>query len=149
MIKRVLASCAVLLGAAGIACGGDSGGLPVKPQIVTDRDSIVDQAIFANQQKNQTLQVANKGQQDLVVSSYGLSNVDGGVALVNTTLVLQDLTSSNTVKSNQIGIITMTCRPVSIGQIVSATLTINSNAENAPVKTVGVSCGPAVDAGVP
>ena len=149
MIKRVLVSCAVLLGAAAIGCGGSSGSgdLPVTPQIATDRDSIVDQAIFAGQQHNQTLQVTNGGQQDLVVSSYGLSNVDGGVALLNTTLD-QVSGASNTVKSKQTGFIGMTCKPTAVGQIVSALLTINSNAENAPVKNVSVSCGPAADAGI-
>lgn len=144
MIKRLLVSCAVLLGAAGIACGGDSGTteLPAKPQIVTDRDSIVDQSIYAGQQKTQTLQVTNKGQQDLVVSGYAL-NGDSAVVVLNTTLA-QTEGDSNTVKSNKTGFISMTCKPTSVGQTVTATLTINSNAENKPVKTVSVSCGPAV-----
>jgi hypothetical protein len=145
MIKRVLISCAVLLGAAGVACGGDSGStdLPPKPQIVTDRDSIVDQAIFAGQQHTQTLQVTNKGQQDLVVSGYALQ-ADPGWALLNNTLLQSDGSSSNTVKSNQTAFISMTCKPTSAGQTIAGTLTINSNAENKPVKTVTVSCGPAV-----
>ena len=32
----------------------------------------------------------------------------------------------------------------STGQTITGTLTINSNAENKPVKTISVSCGPAV-----
>ncbi|HTS79253.1 MAG TPA: hypothetical protein VMH40_01525 [Myxococcaceae bacterium] len=147
MIKRVLVLCAVLLGAAGLGCGGSSGGtgdLPVKPQIVTDRDSIVDQAIYAGQQKNQTLQVTDKGQQDLVVSGYTLSG-DPGVVLLNSTLIqASDGSMNNTVKSNQTAFISMTCKPTNVGQTVTATLTINSNAENSPTKTVSVSCGPAV-----
>ncbi len=135
----------MLLGAAAIGCGGSSGSgdLPVKPQIVTDRDSIVDQAIYAGQQKNQTLQVTNKGQQDLVVSGYTLQ-ADPGWALLNTTLAQADGSSSNTVKSNQTAFIGMTCKPATVGQTITGTLTINSNAENKPVKTVTVSCGPAV-----
>ncbi len=146
MIKRLLVSCAVLIGAAGIACGGDSGSadLPPKPQIVTDRDSIVDQAIFAGQQHNQTLQVTNKGQQDLVVSVYAL-DAQPGWTLGNTTLIqASDGTQSNTVKSNQTAFIYMTCKPTAVGETITGTLTINSNAENKPVKTVDVSCGPAV-----
>jgi len=146
MIKRLLVSCAVLLGAAGVACGGDSAeSLPPKPQIVTDRDSIVDQAIFAGQQKNQTLQVINKGQQDLVVSGFTLQ-ADSGWALVSTSpnLSQADGSQSPTVKSNQTAFITMTCKPTTAGQIITGTLTINSNAENKPTKTVDVSCGPAV-----
>ncbi|HVP61613.1 MAG TPA: hypothetical protein VMT11_13695 [Myxococcaceae bacterium] len=145
MIKRLLVSCAVLLGAAGMACGGDSGtaDLPVKPQIVTDRDSIVDQAIYAGQTKTQTLQVTDKGQQDLVVSTYALTG-DSAIVLLNSTLAQADGSSSNTVKSNKTAFISMTCKPTSVNQTVNATLTINSNAENKPTKTVTVSCGPAV-----
>jgi len=146
MIKRLLFSCAVLLGAAGIACGGDSGGdLPAKPQIVTDRDSIVDQAIFAGQQKNQTLQIINKGQQDLVVSGFTLQ-ADTGWTLVSTspTLFQEDGTQSATVKSNKTAFLFMTCKPTTAGETITGTLTINSNAENKPTKTVDVSCGPAV-----
>ena len=146
MIKRLLVSCAVLLGAAGIACGGDSGeDLPPKPQIITDRDSIVDQAIFAGQQKNQTLQIINKGQQDLVVSSFTLQ-ADTGWSLVSTspTLYQEDGTQSATVKSNKTAFLFMTCKPTTAGETITGTLTINSNAENKPTKTVDVSCGPAV-----
>src|SRR5215813_9308779 len=69
MLKRVLFSCAVLIGTVYLACGGDSGTtLKPKPQIVTDRDSIVD-TFFVGQGRAQTLTVLNQGQQDLVVSS--------------------------------------------------------------------------------
>jgi len=146
MIKRVLFSSAVLLGAAAIGCGGGGGSgsnLPLQPQIITDRDTIVDQAIYANQQKNQNLGVENGGQQDLVVSGYTLAG-DPAVALVNTTLAQADGTSSNTVKSGKTAFIVMTCKPTTVGQTVSANLTINSNAANKPQKVVPVSCGPAV-----
>jgi hypothetical protein len=147
MIKRLLVSCAVLLGAAGIACGGDGGSteLPPKPQLVTDRDSIVDQAIYAGQQKNQTLQVTNKGQQDLVVSGLTLTGDNGWVMTnVSPTLYQDDGTQSATVKSNKTAFVYMTCKPTSTNQTINATLTIASNAENKPSKTVTVSCGPAV-----
>jgi len=146
MIKRVLFSSAVLLGAAAIGCGGGGGSgsnLPLQPQIITDRDTIVDQAIYANQQKNQNLGVENGGQQDLVVSGYTLAG-DPAVALVNTTLAQADGTSSNTVKSGKTAFIVMTCKPTTVGQTVSANLTINSNAANKPQKVIPVSCGPAV-----
>ncbi|MGZ6097120.1 MAG: hypothetical protein ACXWLL_01905, partial [Myxococcaceae bacterium] len=46
MIKRVLLSGGLLLGAAYLGCGGESGtsGPPLtqKPSVITDRDSIVD-----------------------------------------------------------------------------------------------------------
>ena len=146
MIKRVLFSSAVLLGAAAIGCGGGGGSgsnLPLQPQIITDRDTIVDQAIYANQQKNQNLGVENGGQQDLVVSGYTLAG-DPAVALVNTTLAQADGTSSNTVKSGKTAFIVMTCKPTTVGQTVSANLTINSNAANKPQKVIPVSRGPAV-----
>lgn len=103
----------------------------------------MDQLIYAGQQKTQTLQVINKGQQDLVVSTYALSG-DPGVVLLNTTLLQSDGTSSNTVKSCKTAFISMTCKPTSVGATVNGTLTINSNAENKPAKTVTLSCGPAV-----
>jgi len=138
----------VLLGAAGISCGGDSGGsvdLPPKPQIVTDRDSIVDQLIYAGQQKNETLQVTNKGQGDLVVSGFTLQADSGwDMSNVSPNLFQDDGSQSGTVKSNKTAFINFTCRPTSTGQTITGTLTINSNAENKPVKTVTVSCGPAV-----
>ena len=146
MIKRVLVSSAVLLGAAAIGCGGGGGSgsnLPLQPQIITDRDTIVDQAIYANQQKNQNLGVENGGQQDLVVSGYTLVG-DPEVVLVNSTLAQADGTSSNTVKSGKTAFIVMTCKPTTVGQTVSANLTINSNAANKPQKVIPVSCGPAV-----
>ena len=146
MIKRVLFSSAVLLGAAAIGCGGGGGSgsnLPLQPQIITDRDTIVDQAIYANQQQTQTLGVENGGQQDLVVSSYTLVG-DPEVVLVNSTLAQADGTSSNTVKSGKTAFIVMTCKPTTVGQTVSANLTINSNAANKPQKVIPVSCGPAV-----
>ena len=146
MIKRVLFSSAVLLGAAAIGCGGGGGSgsnLPLQPQIITDRDTIVDQAIYANQQQNQNLAVENGGQQDLVVSGYTLVG-DPEVVLVNSTLAQADGTSSNTVKSGKTAFIVMTCKPTTVGQTVSANLTINSNAANKPQKVIPVSCGPAV-----
>lgn len=145
MIKRVLVSSAVLLGAAAIGCGGGAGSgsnLPLQPQIITDRDTIVDQAIYANQQQNQNLGVENGGQQDLVVSGYTLVG-DPEVVLVNTTLAQADGTASNTVKSGKTAFIVMTCKPTTVGQTVSANLTINSNAANKPQKVIPVSCGPA------
>ena len=75
MIKRVLVSCAVLLGAAGVACGGSSGAAgPRRRSRRSSPTAILSwtRRIYAGQQHNQTLQVTNKGQQDLVVSSVTL-----------------------------------------------------------------------------
>ena len=136
----------MLLGAAGIACGGDSSvDLPPQPQIVTDRDSIVDQSIFAGQQKNQTLQITNKGQQDLVVSAFTLQ-ADTGWTLSNTSpdLFQPEGAPSAIVKSNKTAFINLACKPTSAGQTITGMLNITSNAQNTPSKNVQVSCGPAV-----
>lgn len=105
----------------------------------------MDQAIFAGQQKNQTLQIINKGQQDLVVSGFTLQ-ADNGWTLVSTspTLYQEDGSQSATVKSNKTAFLFMTCKPTTAGETITGTLTINSNAENKASKTVDVSCGPAV-----
>ena len=112
---------------------------------MTDRDSIVDQAIFAGQQKNQTLQITNKGQQDLVVSGFTLQ-ADTGWTLSNTSpnLFQPEGAPSAIVKSNKTAFINLACQPTSEGETIGGTLTITSNAKNAPTKTVQVSCGPAV-----
>lgn len=112
---------------------------------MTDRDSIVDQAIFAGQQKNQTLQITNKGQQDLVVSGFTLQ-ADTGWTLSNTSpdLFQPEGAPSAIVKSNKTAFINMACKPTSAGETIDGTLTITSNAKNAPTKTITVSCGPAV-----
>src|SRR5262245_9805936 len=155
MIKRVLVSGAVLVGAVFLACGGDSGtDLKQKPQIITDRDSIVD-TFFVGQGRAETLSVLNQGVEDLVVSSVLLSAsdpglvavADGGVSAPFLLLANGVLDSNgalnNTIKSNKIGFVAMRfTRPppgqyqAADGGIYKATLTITSNAENFPTKTV-------------
>src|SRR5262249_59813332 len=78
MIKRVLVSGAVVVAAAFVACSGDSTELKQKPQIVTDRDGI--QAdICRGLGGPQSLNIENKGIEDLVVSSLTLTAVTPGV----------------------------------------------------------------------
>jgi len=171
MIKRVLVSCAVLLAAAFIACSGDSGtaDLPQKPQIQTDRDSIVDR-LFVGQGRDQTLGVTNGGKDDLVVSTLTLTATDPG--LLNP-LTLSDggvitpfalkynqlidsssnpdsgVVLSNTVKSNRTSFVALSfARPppgmfqAADGGIYKATLTISSNAENSPTKVIALESWP-------
>jgi hypothetical protein len=166
MIKRVLVSGAVFVGAALLACGGDSGtDLKQKPQIITDRDSIVD-TFFVGQGRGETLLVQNKGVEDLVVSGLQLSASDPGLV---TPVTLPDggvtapflLLSSgvldlngqvnNTIKSNQTGLVAMRFTRPAPGQyqaadggIYQATLTITSNAENFPSKNVPLENHPGV-----
>jgi hypothetical protein len=170
MLKRVLVlGTAVIAVAAVGACGGDSGSLPAKPQIVTDRDTIVGSVFVGRlpdgglgvQSRQDILQVSDKGQQDLVASSIAVTG-DQALSLV-TPVIIQPValpdggtgsTTSNTLKSNSAGFLTVKCAPpaqlgASDGGSIKYTgqLTIVSNAENKPTKTVGIECT-AVDAGI-
>jgi len=164
MIKRVLVSCAVLLAAVFLACSGDSGSgdLPQKPQIVTDRDSIVDtlcpysQTFHTAQGRGQVLAIVNKGQDDLTVSSLTLSSTDpsmvtrvplpDGGAYAPFLLVVNGVIDANsnpdagivinnTIKSNKTGFVSLFFNSPDAG-VWNAKLTIASNAENAPNKDV-------------
>src|SRR5262249_32259429 len=155
-------SCAVLLAAVFLACSGDSGtgDLPQKPQIVTDRDSIVDtlcpysQTFHTAQGRGQVLAIVNKGQNDLTVSSLTLSATDpslvtrvplpDGGAYAPFLLVVNGVIDpnstpdagiviNNTIKSNKSGFVSMFFTSPDAG-VWSAKLTIASNAENAPNK---------------
>src|SRR5262249_33706345 len=78
MLKRVLVSCAVVLGVMALACSGDSGGGSVtcpsadKPTIATDR-KVVGDAITQGFGSPETLLVTNCGRQPLVISSLSLT----------------------------------------------------------------------------
>jgi len=142
MIKRVLVSGAVAAAAALFACGGDSTELKQKPQIVTDRDAI--QAdICRGQGGPQSLFIENKGIEDLVVSSLTLG---GTPAVLNSqppvfrllsdqVIDVNDGGVNNTIKSNKFGLVSMYFNSIDAGTY-DATLTIASNAENAPSKVV-------------
>src|SRR5262249_42071366 len=143
MIKRVLVSGAVVVGAALLACGGGSSDLQQKPQIVTDRDAI--QAdICRGLGGPQSVFVQNKGIEDLVVSSLTLTAVTPGVLTsqppvfrlqVNQVLNAQDGGINNTIKSNNYGLVSMYFNAIDAGTY-DAQLTIASNAQNAPTKVI-------------
>jgi len=157
MIKRVLVSGAVFVGAALLACGDSGTELKQKPQIVTDRDSIVD-TFFVGQGRPETLSVLNQGVEDLVVSGLQLSASDPGLVTPVTLpdggvvapflLLSSDVLDSNgqvnnTIKSNATGLVAMRFTRPAPGQyqaadggIYQATLKITSNAENFPTKTI-------------
>jgi len=161
MIKRVLFSGAVVVVDALVACGSDSGSnLKQKPQIVTDRDSIVD-TFFVGQGRAETLSVLNQGVEDLVVSSVQLSASDPGLVAVSdggnsapflllaNGVLDENGLINNTIKSNKIGFVAMRfTRPppgqyaAADGGVYQATLTITSNAENFPTKTVALENRP-------
>jgi hypothetical protein len=170
MLKRVLIfGTAVIAVTAVFACGDDSGSLPAKPQIVTDRDTIVGSVFVGRlpdgglgvQSRTDILSVTDKGQQDLVISSIAVSG-DQVLSLL-TPVIIQPVdlpdggvgsTTSNTIKSNKSGFLTVQCAPpaqlgaVDGGSITyTGELTIVSNAENKPNKTLGITCT-AVDGGI-
>ena len=143
MIKRVLVSGAVVVGAALFACGGDSSDLKQKPQIVTDRDAI--QAdICKGLGGPQSLFIQNKGIEDLVVSSLTLTAVTPGVLntqppvfrlLSDQVINAEDGGVNNTIKTNKFGLVSMYFNSIDAGTY-DAQLTIASNAENAPSKVL-------------
>src|SRR5215475_7936497 len=123
MIKRVLVSGAVVVGAALIACGGDSTELKQKPQIVTDRDAI--QAdICRGLGGPQSLFIENKGIEDLVVSSLTLSASNPAVLSSappvfrlqsDQVIDAQDGGVNNTIKSNKFGLVSMYFNSIDAG----------------------------------
>ena len=155
----------MLLAGVFLACSGDSGtgNLPQQPQIVTDRDSIVDtlcpysQTFHTAQGRGQVLSIVNKGQNDLTVTALTLSSTDpsmvtrvplsdGGayapfLLLVNG--VIDPIASTpdagivinNIIKSNKTGFVSLFFNSPDAGTW-NAKLTIASNAENAPNKDV-------------
>jgi hypothetical protein len=164
MIKRVLVCCAVLLAGVFLACSGGSGtgDLPQKPQIVTDRDSIVDtlcpysQTFHTAQGRGQVLSIVNNGQDDLTVTALTLSSTDpsmvtrvplpdGGayapfLLLVNGVIDPNSnpdagILINNTIKSTKMGFVSLFFNSPDAG-ISNAKLTITSNAENAPTKDI-------------
>ena len=164
MIKRVLVSGAVVVSAALLACGGDSStDLKQKPQIVTDRDSIVD-TFFVGQGRAETLSVVNQGVEDLVVSSLQLSATDPGLVtpvtlpdggqyapfkLLSNGVLDVNGQINNTIKSRQTGFIPLFFTRPAPGQyqaadggVYQATLKITSNAENFPTKSIALENHP-------
>jgi hypothetical protein len=164
MIKRVLVCCAVLLAGVFLACSGSSGtgDLLQKPQIVTDRDSIVDtlcpysQTFQAAQGRGQVLAIVNNGQEDLTVTALTLSSTDpslvtevplaGGGVYAPFLLVVKGVIDpnsnpdagiliNNTIKSTKTGFVSLFFNSPDAG-IWNASLTIASNAENAPNKVI-------------
>jgi hypothetical protein len=170
MLKRVLIFGTAMMAIAAVgACGDDSGSLPAKPQIVTDRDTIVGSLYVGRlpdgglgvQFREDILMVTDQGQQDLVISSMAVSG-DPSITLVTPVLIQSvDLpdggvtsTTSNTLKSNKSGFLKVLCAPPAQlgatdgGSIkYTAELAIQSNAENKPTKTVPIQCT-AVDGGI-
>ena len=148
MIKRVLLSGGVLLGAAYLGCGGDSGSgkppLTQKPSVITDRNLVAD-TLCKGALRRQTLIVTNGGVEDLVINSVTLSStnpavVTGGSAafqlLANGVLPSNPdggpgtiVTPVSTLKSNQSGFVSLLFTSPDAGNWV-ASLNLATNATN-------------------
>jgi hypothetical protein len=154
MIKRVLFSGGLLLGAAYLGCGGDSGpggtSLTQKPSIVTDRNSIVD-TLCKGALRRETLQVTNHGVEDLVINSVTLASsnpalITGGSApfqlLANGVLDSDPTATTPTIitklKSNQIGFVALQFVSPDPGSWEAA-VNISTNATNVDAGMKGVA----------
>ena len=157
MIKRVLLSGGLLLGAAYLGCGGDSGPggttLTQKPSIVTDRNSIVD-TLCKGALRRETLQVTNHGVEDLVINSVTLASSNGGL-ITGGNAAFQILppvgvldsdpsggqpTVITKLKSNQIGFVALQFVSPDAG-VWQASVDISTNATNVDGGMKSVSLG--------
>lgn len=108
-------------------CGKET--LPQKPQLVLDRDAIVFDTHYVGQKPTQGLEIGNGGLENLLIESATLSG-DSAFSLSGPT--------GTEVKGKQHVFVQVTFSPTA-AKSYSSTLTIKSNAENAPTKTVPVS----------
>lgn len=156
MIKRVLFSGGLLLGAAYLGCGGDSGSnggsLTQKPSVVTDRNSIVD-TLCKGALRRETLQVTNKGVEDLVINSVTLTSSNASLvtgANAAFTLLANGVLASDPdggqptvitkLKSNQIGFVALQFVSPDAG-VWQALVDISTNATNVDGGLKSVSLG--------
>lgn len=123
---------AIFIGLAG--CGKGAPDLPVAPQLITDRDSLGfgqenGSGTYVGTSAANSIQLLNQGQDDLVIQSVDLS---GDSAF---TMEGPDV---DTVISGTSALVTVYFTPPS-ADTFSATLTITSNAENAPTKEIEIT----------
>lgn len=123
------------------ACGKEP--LPQKPQLLVDRDSIgfsqeFGSGTFVGAKPQESLLITNGGLENLVINSVSLTgdsqfSVDGPSPCLNT-----DGGVPCEVKGKGRTFIRIIFAPTQ-ERNYSASITINSNAENAPTKVVGVT----------
>ena len=131
MHSRLFWICPILLGLTACGKGQD---LPQQPQLIVDRDTIdfgqsLGFATYVGTAPQESLQIHNGGISDLLITSATLSGdpeftMDGPLSMRVTGL-------QNT-------FIRIIFAPSS-AKVFSTTLTIVSNAQNAPTKTVAIS----------
>lgn len=135
----------IFVGLAG--CGKGAGDSPQQPTLVTDRDSLGfgqenGSGTYVGTSVANSLQLENTGLDDLKIQSADLS---GDSAF---TMVGPDVT---TIPWQTSALITVYFAPPAAGTY-SATLTITSNAQNTPTKTIaitGLGIDPPPDSGTP
>lgn len=116
------------------ACGKQV--LPEKPQLVTDRDSIgfaqeFGSGTFIGTKPQESLYLENGGLQDLVIESVTKTGPDAAAF---------ELTgpTKTTLKGLERAFLRIVFTPTA-ERVYNATITIKSNAENAPTKDIPVS----------
>ncbi len=132
-MTRALSICTAILALSACSPGTD---LPVKPQLKLDRDSLgfgqeFGSGTYVGTMPMQNLKISNGGQQALTLTSAELSGPDAAA-------FTKSGPGSNTLKSGEDTFIQFVFAPTQ-ARLYSATLTIVSNAENAPSKTVAVT----------
>jgi len=130
-MTRALAIAFTILALAACPGGND---LPVKPQLKLDRSSIgfgqeFGSGTFVGTSPQQSIQITNGGQQDLVIS---------GTTLTGDPAFTKNGPSTTTLKSNEQTFVQLIFTPTAAGNF-SAKLNIASNAENAPSQDVPVT----------
>jgi hypothetical protein len=123
---------AIFIGLAG--CGKGAPDLPAAPQLITDRQSLGfgqenGSGTYVGTSASNSIQLINQGMDDLVIQSVDLSGDDAF------TMEGPDV---DTVISGTSALVTIYFTPPS-ADTFTATLTITSNAENAPTKEVTIT----------
>lgn len=114
------------------ACGKES--MPQKPQLAVDRDSIAFGVEFGS-----GTYVGTAPQESLMISNGGLENlILSGVSLAGDKEFTIDGPLKSELKGKERTYLRILFAPKQV-KSYSATLTINSNAENTPIKLVPIS----------
>ncbi len=116
-----------------VACG-NTPSLPQKPQLITDRDSL-----GFGQEFGSGTYIGTSTQNSLMIENQGLDPlVLNQVTIAGDSAFVLDPASSTTIKAKARAFLRITFTPTQ-AKVYTATITIDSNAENTPHKTVDVT----------
>lgn len=132
LLAPLVIAVAIIVGSSG--CGKGEEPLKPKPQLLLDRDSLgfgqeFNSGTFIGQSPVQSLRIQNDGQQLLTLTSVTLS---GDSAFMMTP------PPKTMLKQREFTFVQLSFKPTE-EKVYSGTLTIVSDAENAPMKTVAVT----------